>query len=329
MREIAELLAAGFRAAGFDVCLQDERSVLQRQGEAAAAAPGAARVVVAPHEFFLLASDGRVVPAEWATDAILLNVEQLHTSWFGNGVGALRHAAAVLDLNLQSAAAMAHAGLPAAYLPLGYIADFPPLGLRAKLPELPALQTLERSIKDACPAAEAPLTERPIDIFFIGYLSPRRSGMLERMAPRLARWRSHIVLTDADRPQVSGLNAVLTTEASIGLAQRSKIILNLHQSDEPFFEWHRIVLQGLWHRTLVISEPVTMQTHFTAGEHFLEAPIDELPDLIDWVLGTKAGMRAAERVRARAHEQLTRRVRLDDALRGLFLEDAPPERARP
>jgi hypothetical protein len=71
-----------------------------------------------------------------------------------------------------------------------------------------------------------------------------------------------------------------------------------------------------------------MQTHFTAGSHFLEAPLDELVDLIDWVLGSEAGMRAAECIRAQAHEQLTRHVRLDEALRSLFLEDAMAERSQ-
>jgi hypothetical protein len=329
MREIAELLTAGFAAAGFDACLCDERAAFEDVGAATAVSPHATRVVVAPHEFFLLASDGRVVPPGWATGAILLNVEQMLTHWFGEGVAALRHAAAVLDINLQSAAVLAQAGLPVAYLPLGYVRDFAPFGRRETLPDLPALETLERSIKDTCPAAQAPLTERPIDIYFIGYLSPRRSGIFERLAERLARWRCHFVLTEGDRPQVSGVNAVLTTEASIGLAQRAKIVLNLHQSDEPFFEWHRIVLQGLWQHALVLSEPLPAQTQFIAGEHFLEAPLDELADLIDWLLGSEAGRQTAERVRAAGHAHLTRHVRLDDTLRSLFLEPAPVERVGP
>jgi len=233
----------------------------------------------------------------------------------------LRRAALVLDINQQSAAVLAHFGLPAAFLPLGHVDGFSRFAHQPRLPDLPALQTLERSVKEACPAPDAPLSARPIDIFFIGYLSPRRSGIFERLAERLSRWRCHFVLTDDDRPQVSGENAVLVSEATLGLAQRSKIVLNLHQSDEPFFEWHRIVLQGIWQRALVLSEPAAAQQHFVPGEHFLEAPVDELADVIDWLLGTEAGLRTAERVRGCAYEQLTKNVRLGDELRKLFPAD--------
>ncbi|KPL51707.1 hypothetical protein ABB55_05245 [Prosthecomicrobium hirschii] len=316
MREIAELVAAGFSAAGYDGRLHDETYALAEAG-----ADPAARVVVAPHEFFHLPSNGRFVPVEWADGAILVNVEQLHMRWFREGLPALRRAAAVLDINLPSAAVLATLGLPAAYLPLGHVDGVARFALQPTLPDLPALRTLEASVRETCPAPDAPLAGRPIDLFFIGHLSPRRAGIFERMAERLARWRCHFVLTDADRPQVSGLNAVLESEATIGLAQRAKIILNLHQSDELFFEWHRVVLQGIWQRTLVVSEALAAQTSFVAGAHFLEAPTEELPDLIDWLLGTEAGAAVAERVRTRAHAQLTAKVRLDATLRTLFGAD--------
>lgn len=316
MREIAELLAAGFDAAGFPARLADEEEALRRQGSARP--EGEIEVVVAPHEFFSLPAQDRHVPLDWGKGIVMLNVEQLHTSWFHVGLNALRQAAMVLDISLPSAATLAEHDLPAAYLPLGHVPGFPRLALQPTLPDMPALATLEPGIKRSCPPAEAPLSERPIDIFFIGYLSPRRSEILGRMAERLARWRCHFVLTDGSEPQVSGRNAVLESEATIGLAQRSKIVLNLHQSEETFFEWHRIVLQGIWHRTLVISEPVSAQDSFTPGEHFLEAQVDELADVIDWVLGTEAGARRAEQIRNAGFEQLSRNVGLAAELHRLF-----------
>lgn len=322
MREIAELFTAGLVAAGMDAHLGDERAVLLDDGAAAPAVTLSVRVIVAPHEFFRIATNGRVVPAEWAKDAILLNVEQLHTDWFRHGLEPLRRAAAVLDINLASAALLASCGFPADYLPLGHVAGFPRFGPQPTLPDVPALETLERAIKVACPAADTPLSERPIDIFFIGYLSPRRAGIFERMAQRLSRWRCQFVLTDADHPQVSGRNAVLESEATIGLAQRSKIILNFHQTEDLFFEWHRIVLQGIWQRTLVISEPLAMQTSFSAGEHFLEVPIEEIADVIDWVLGTSAGRSTAERVRTSAYNRLTQHVQFGEILRSVFSADS-------
>jgi hypothetical protein len=254
----------------------------------------------------------------------MLNVEQLHTPWFQAGLPALKMAGGVFDINLQSAATLAELGLPSAFLPLGFVSEFQRFEPPEKLPDLPALSTLEPAIRDSLPAPEAPLNERPIDIFFIGYLSPRRSDLLQRMAARLSRWRCHFVLTSAEQPQVRGKNAVLDTEATIGIARRSKIMLNLHQGDEPFFEWHRIVLQGIWQRALVITEPVAAQTEFSGGEHFLAVPEDELPDVIDWVLGTVEGMAVAERIRHQAHEQLTRNVRLDTFLDALLRTPSEP-----
>ena len=319
MREIAELVSAAFTAAGFCSSLCDERSASPAGREAAGGRDSPLRVIVAPHEFFLLpGDDGTTVPSEWAEGAILLNVEQLHTAWFQAGLPALKRARGIFDINLQSAAALAEAGLPCAFLPLGFVPDFEAFGPCRRLPDLPALATLERGIRESVPDPNAPLGERPIDIFFIGHLSARRSGLLERMAARLARWRCHFVLTSADRPQVRGQNAALDTAATIGLAQRSKIVLNLHQSDELFFEWHRIVLQGIWQRALVVSEPVAHQPPFTAGEHFLSASPEELADLLDWVLCTPEGRAVVERVRHQAYDHLTRNVRLDQTLRALF-----------
>lgn len=326
MREIAELVSAAFTAAGFPASLLDEQSALDSTTHASSPP----RLIVAPHEFFLLpGKDGRTVPAEWAKDALLLNVEQLHTDWFRKGLGSLKQARGVFDINLQSAAVLAQAGLPAAFLPLGFVPGFDAFTPASRLPDLPALATLERAIRESIPPLDAPLGERPIDIFFIGYVSPRREGILQRMAERLARWRCHFVLTSADRPLVRGENAILDTGATLGIARRSKIVLNIHQSDAPFFEWHRIVLQGIWQGALVITEPVADQTLFTGGEHFLSAPLDEMAGVLDWVLGTAHGMAVGERIRTQAREQLTGRVRLDQTLRKLFAAPANKPAAIP
>ncbi|SIQ48857.1 hypothetical protein SAMN05880590_104320 [Rhizobium sp. RU35A] len=320
MREIAELVTAGAIEAGFAARLCHEDEFFRAKAESTHSADAVA-IIVAPHEFFVIEFQGRKVPMHWAAGAVLLNVEQLHTGWFKAGLPAIRTAAAVLDISLQSAAVLAHLKLPSAYLPLGYVKDFARLAVQETLPDVTALRSLERAIKQTPPVLDAPLSTRPIDVFFIGYLSQRRSGIFERFATRLSKWRCHFVLTDGDRPLVSGDNAILESEATIGLVQRSKIVLNLHQSDEPFFEWHRIVLQGIWQRALVVSEPLALQSKFLSGTHFLEAPLDELADLIDWLLETEAGMQTAEKIRMRAFDHLTQQVSLGRELQTLFLDD--------
>ena len=313
MTDIARLVTAGFAGAGFQARLADEADW-----------PGTAalRCVVAPHEFFHLpAAGGRPLPAGTAAGALLINVEQLHTPWFAQGQEALRHARAVLDISLLSAAQLAAAGYPAQFLALGGV---PGHGVdRGPLPDLPALATLEPAIKAQCPPPGAPLGERPLDILFIGYLSERRAEILGRMAERLARWRCHFLLTENHGPLVEGANAPLDSASARGLAARAKIVLNLHQSETPFFEWHRIALQALWMRALPVSEPTAPAGPLQAGRDYLAAPLDELPDLLDWLLATPQGQAEAERVRNEGWQRLNGPLRLDHALRGLFAEGAP------
>ncbi|MBN9416483.1 hypothetical protein ABS71_12105 [bacterium SCN 62-11] len=307
MGEIADLLCAGLVEAGWQARRGDESSL---EG-----APfGVQLMVVAPHEFFLLQREGRRVPLECADRAILCNVEQLHTSWFRQGLDALRRAPLVVDICLQSAATLVDRGLPAAFLPLGHVANYAALGTRARLPRLPALDGLEEEIRGW--AGE--WADRPLDIFFIGHKSGRRSEIFERLSERLARWRCHLVLSEADRPLVIGQNARLDTDASLGLAQRSKIILNLHQTEETFFEWHRIVCQGIWQGALVVSEPCAPQPYFLPGQHYIEAPLREMADVLDWLLGEAGGRETAERIRVQALARLRQEVVLSRFLQGLL-----------
>jgi hypothetical protein len=90
----------------------------------------------------------------------------------------------------------------------------------------------------------------------------------------------------------------------VGLAQRSKLLLNIHRDEFPYFEWHRMVCQGIWHRTLVVSEPCFRVPWLIPGQHYLECDAANMPELIDWLLNTDEGMAKAESVRAAALEVL-------------------------
>jgi hypothetical protein len=314
MADIARLIASGLAAAGLVPRLLDETTVLDD------GAP--LRIIVAPHEFFLLPGPGgRTLPLRLARQSLLVNVEQPQTDWFRQGLPALMRARGILDISQEVAERLRDNGLPAAFLPLGHVPGHADLAPCPRLPSVPALATLEASIRESQPPLDAPLAQRPLDLLFVGYLSPRRMGILARMAERLARWRCHFLLTEGDSPQVAGVNAQLDAHATVGLAQRAKLVLNLHQAERAYFEWHRIVLQGIWQRSLVVSEPGPVSAPWQAGEHFLAAPLDELPDLIDWLLGSPAGQALAERVRLRGWRQLTEATRLGDHLRRLLVED--------
>lgn len=313
MADIARLIASGLKDAGLAPRLLDEQTVLEDTAPL--------RIIVAPHEFFLLPGpEGRPLPLRLARQSLLVNVEQPQTEWFRQGLPALMRARGVLDISEDVAGRLRDHGLPAVFLPLGHVPGHPDLGPCPRLPSMPALATLEPAIRDRLPPLDAPLARRPLDLLFVGYLSPRRMEILTHMAERLARWRCHFLLTQGDRPQVAGVNALLDSHATVGLAQRAKLVLNLHQGEPAYFEWHRIVLQGIWQRSLVLSEPGPVSAPWRAGEHFLAAPLDELPDMIDWLLGNPAGQALAERVRLQGWRQLTEATRLGDYLRRLLVE---------
>ena len=109
------------------------------------------------------------------------------------------------------------------------------------------------------------------------------------------------------------------------MAQRSKIHLNIHRDDVTYFEWHRMVLLGIWQKALMVTEPCFKVPGLNPGEHYFEGDISELPDAIEWFLETEEGMREAEKMRNRAYETLCRlydfRVIIDGVISKLLNQD--------
>ena len=61
---------------------------------------------------------------------------------------------------------------------------------------------------------------------------------------------------------------------------------------------------GIWQRALVITETVTETPPFVAGRDYVQASIDEMPQLIDYYLRDPQGIVEAERIRNSGCEQL-------------------------
>ena len=116
---------------------------------------------------------------------------------------------------------------------------------------------------------------------------------------------------------IPGQTTNMNTLTSVGLSQRSKILLNIHHGVDKYFEWHRIALLGIAQRTLVITEPCSIAPPFRANLDYVEAPLDELPDRIEHYLGSPAGQAEAQRIIEHGFDTLTTRGRLSDRLRPL------------
>jgi hypothetical protein len=78
----------------------------------------------------------------------------------------------------------------------------------------------------------------------------------------------------------------------------SKIALNIHRDELGFFEWHRLVKQGMLGGAVVVTEPCLPHPVFKAGTHFLEETPRHIPDLIEWLTKTTEGGEKAAAIQA-------------------------------
>ena len=314
--EIRDLLAAGLRELGFSVEMRDEH-----QGFA----PDADwHVVVAPHEFFYLGAGNELRQQRKPNHLILLNTEQPSTQWFALARDCFEWAHAIWDISFESARKISGAGHRCSYLALGYSAK---CELAKEIPELPdnyGTRSLAAEIKSRS-FQNRPFADRPIDVFFIGHASPRREQFFAQSARVLSKHRCYLHFSSAAAPVIPGQTTHMDTPTVMGLAQRSRILLNIHHGSDIYFEWHRIVIEGIWQRALVISEPCGVAPPFTPGLDFIEAPLEEIPAAIDYHLSTAEGRHEAERIVEHAFRTLTESCRLAHALRKLILalHDAP------
>ncbi len=280
-----------------------------------------ARIVIAPHEFFVLGKGPELLTTDLPERSVILNTEQWGTQWFVRSLPALVRAKAVLDMNLQSAASLTLQGIPAAFLPIGYVESDTTLGPQSELPDLQALQSLPEHLRRYQPTDEGRIEDRPIDVFFVGSLGPRRDRILAQLSPTLAPFHCFLFLPSPHRPFVQGKNAKLNTAAVCGLSQRSKVLLNLHQSEASYFEWQRIVMHGFWQQTLVLSEPCYRIPGIEPGEHYIEAEAEQMPAVLDQLLNNAEGRERADSIRRKGHAVLRERFVLSSLFKELFRLD--------
>lgn len=293
MREIAEHLAADLRDAGINSEVFDENCP-------PAADDRARNVIVAPHEFFCRDFHNEGQHASWLdANFHVLNTEQPHTSWFDEAFRYLLLADGVLDLSPHTAEALRRSGLNAwAYVPRPRCDD-------SYLRFTPGACPVLASYPDLCKPSHvsSPLDAgRPIDISFVGGPSSRREQFFCRAARHLANWRCCLHYR-------KGYHSPLPfkwphdPEISLGhyLARHSKIYLNIHRDDVGYFELHRIVMHGLANGALVVSEEGVRHPDFPAGESYLSAPLEDLPELLRFLLDSDEGRIRREEVARRGH----------------------------
>lgn len=308
--QFSDLLCSAFKQAGVVARAWSEESFERRADQA--------KIIIAPHEFFYLSSGPALAGDAYFADAMLFNTEQIQTPWFARAFEYLSRAPWILDINLQSAAILNQLGLATWFLPLGYVEGYAPLGRQKKLPAAPAIESMRAPLTQTLPPRRASLAERPIDVLFIGALSPRREDFFARHAAFFANGRHFLHLTDMSKPLLPGRESVVDPEAFAALAQRSKILLNAHQGSAPYFEWQRMALYGFWQKTCVVTETAARIPGFIPGTHYFEADLEHLPALMEWLLRDLQGQNAAETARKTAFQAFKKHYSLTAVLRELF-----------
>lgn len=310
MKEIAELLKVGLVASGCGAHLRTDEHSLDEDFDI--------RIFVAPHEYFFLGAGERWLPFVGHETTALYNVEQPQTQWFCRTFDLLLKSSLVIDINPQTTALLRRAGCNAVYFCPGYLEGHE---LFAPVQDVSDLEIF-RGYSFATEAYDWKkldlITDRPIDVAFVGSSSPRRDKILARLLGLSDLYRFFLVYTKQSAPLVSGKYRTTSTHVNRALGQRSKIVLNIHRDWMGYFEWSRLVLQGIWQGACVVTEPCLDNPDFIAGEDFLEDDSRHLGELVRWLLSTKDGRQRMEVVRRNAFNKARDRVSMQVALQPLM-----------
>lgn len=280
--DIAQYVTETLAGAGFEVRMLDDHRDLDLEGTEI--------VVVAPHEYCVHGPGAHFTP-EIAKRVIHVNLEQWHTSWFSLSLDKMLTSRKALDINPVSARGLSRLGIKAGFLPLlpraGGVFDF---GQQPPSEQLAGLRVIK------------PLTyprkalDRPYDILFVGYLNKRRAESLAELGHVLASYDCFLHAPRFTGPIRPGNPNMIGSRDLAQIAQNAKLLLNIHQGESHYFEWHRLVVSGIAQGCVPITEPCAHIGIVEPGEHYIEATLEEMPERIDWLLGTQEGRQELERL---------------------------------
>jgi glycosyltransferase involved in cell wall biosynthesis len=255
IREIAELLCAGFSAAGCEAQLFVDQIPVEKTEE------GKIQIVVTPHEFFNLFLSYQLPWEEirrLTNHLFLLSTEQPESEWFHTNLVMAPHAIAMLDIHLSGVTGYRSRGLRCFHLPLGYH---------------PLLEKAESSAT----------SERDIDICVLAAMTDRREEFIAANADWFAARDCHLRLVPLGFAKTETTRSYLPAAKRNALLQRTKILLNVHYSELPYFEWHRALI-GLANRCCMITESCEGFAPLIPGKHLIMAKADDLITCCEYYL---------------------------------------------
>jgi hypothetical protein len=288
--ELAEALAYELELLGVETSVEIGEVPLPR--------PGLVHVFLPPHEYVSLSRYRP--PAPHLKRSIVISAEQPDSHFFDANVPLARDAGAVFDINPRSVRAYASEGIEASLLEIGHT----------------RLWDRFRADSGGRGEVDAPADGRPrdIDILFLGRVSPRRERALASYAGIFERFRCHLGLSDNSRPNVATGATFVAGEDKRELLARSKVLLNIHGEDEPYFEWLRIA-EAICAGCAIVSEHSSDFAPLQWGQHLLTGELGSLGLFCAQLVEDDAGR---ERMRTEAYELLVRERPMSKAARQLI-----------
>jgi len=204
--------------------------------------PDRAYALIPPHEYFVLEGHRTPPSPEQLRRTIFITAEQPETIHFHQNVALADRAGALFDINARAVRAYRRQGVRANHLQLGYTPSWDHF--------------------DAAGPAD--------DLIFMGAWTSRRGRVIAEAAGELAQLRGRYVFSDNSRPNTVASPGFLTGADKWEALTRSRLLLNVHQGDEPYFEWHR-ALQAIHCGTTVLTESSSDAEPLVAGRHYAAA----------------------------------------------------------
>ncbi|MBJ7608238.1 MAG: glycosyltransferase family 2 protein [Candidatus Dormibacteraeota bacterium] len=238
---------------------------------------GRVYVLVPPHEYFRLEGYRKPPGHALLARTIYISMEQPQTIFFHENVKLAPHAGAVFDISARAVRQYGEWGIKARHFPLGYSSYW--------------------DVPDAT-------VERDIDVLFMGSLSARRENLLARFGRALQDQRFQIVLSDNSRPNSRQAKNFVIGARKRRLLARSKVLINLHQGREPYFEWVRAI-DAIHAGAALVSELSTDHEPLVGDEHFVTGSPEIIPSL---ALNLLKDSDKSRRLTAAAYELLQRRL---------------------
>lgn len=208
-------------------------------------------LVVAPHEFFVLSPSAEPDRLRAAAASICINTEQPGTPFFDLAMTYAARGPVVLDINRYSLDAVRRLGLAAVHLPLGCT------------PSMDVWQGESRP--------------RRVDIGFLSGRTPRREQFIAGAGGMLWEWNTDLRFFSWHRPILGGGPGFATGDEKFAALADTRILLNVHRGEEPYFEWARVV-EAIANGCVVASETSAGIEPLVPGVHFVMAPLDHLAE---------------------------------------------------